>query len=344
MGSLAKRVRYLRSFLRRDLVHLNLQILYQCNYRCRICDFWKEPYSGMSRMTAADAAVMSEKLRAIGPLIVSIGGGEPLLHPELAGIIRTLARFHFPVMICNGWFITPENAREMFEAGLCEVSISLDYADPERHDRQRGVEGAFDRAVLALETLRRNRVLPHQRVHMISVVMDDNLDEIEPLILLAREIGVTYLVTMYSHGRGRREDLVPDRDISAHLLGLKNRYPEFVAVRGYLGRFSEAAANEQGVLPCYAGRNLFNIDCQGNVTPCIDRLDKVAGNILTDYLTDIRQALLRGQEENDCGGCWTSCRGNIESLMYGRGKLGNLIDLWRMTRDVPLEFPSVQGA
>lgn len=336
MHELSKRLRYAWSFIRRDLVHLNLQILYQCNFRCTICDFWKEPYRDMPMLSAADVRTIAGKLRTIGPLAVSVGGGEPLLHPEIYDIIRSLAEHHFPVMICNGSLMTPERARDLWAAGLYEVSISLDYADPEKHDRQRGFAGAFERACAGLEMLARTRIRPVQRVHMISVVMEDNLDEIEPLIRLAGKMGITYLVTLYSHGRGTKTARAPKRDVSRHLLQLRRKYPNFVALRGYLARFTESFDDTDGVKPCYAGKNLFNIDCQGNVTRCIDRLDHIAGNILNDDMRTIRKELRRQFEANDCGDCWTSCRGNFESILYGSGRIRNLIDSYHVTKAVPL--------
>jgi MoaA/NifB/PqqE/SkfB family radical SAM enzyme len=330
-----KKLRYLRSFLTQNLVHLNLQILYQCNFRCQICDFWKKPYRRMPRLSPEQTEIISDKLaQSIGPLIVSIGGGEPLIHRGLTKIIRALARHHFPVMICNGSLVTEEKARELFSAGLHEISISVDYASAEKHDAQRGVQGAFDRAIRALEILQANRQRSNQRVHMITVIMDDNIDDVEPLIQLSEKIGVSYLVTLYSDHRGDKENKVSRVDLTERLLDLQKRYPRFVALRGYLGRFTEAATT--GVSPCYAGKNLFNIDCQGNVSRCIDQLDHPAGNILTDDVPAIQHALLDQFESGDCNKCWTSCRGNFETLMYGKQRLQNLFDGYRVTRSIPL--------
>lgn len=333
MSDLVKRMKFFGAFLRRDFVHLNLQLLYQCNFHCRICDFWKPAYKDMPQLSAADVQIMVDKLP--GPMIVSIGGGEPLMHPELLPIIRILGKKHFPVMICNGWYVTPENARELFAAGLHEISISVDYADAAKHDKQRGVQGAFERALQALDTLNRSRIHASQRVHMISVVMDDNLDQIEPLIKLAGEMGITYLLTYYSHNRGKKDRRNAQEDVSAHLLALKRKYPHFVAIEGYLERFTDAAGDD-GIRPCYAGKNLLNVDCQGNVSRCIDHLDQSAGNILVDDFESIRMNLLRQFEANDCGACWTSCRGNFETLMYGEKRLRNLMDSYRVTRAIPL--------
>ncbi len=329
-----KFLRFARSFLGRRMVHLNLQILYDCNFRCRICDFWGEAYRDMPRLSAAQVRVAAGKLSALGPMIVSIGGGEPLLHDELPEITRILAREHFPVMITNGWFVTRERARALLAAGLDEASVSVDYADPRRHDAQRGMEGAFDKAVEALRILHESRAHATQRVHMISVIMDDNVDDVEPLIRLARDIGVTYLVTFYSDGRGNRGRRASPRDISLRLLALAARHPDFVALPGFIARFGEM--ENGGVRPCRAGRNLLTVDCQGNVTRCIDRLKDPVGNILTDDVRALRDRLLSRAASEGCGDCWTSCRGSIESLMYGGSRLADLRAYYRMVKPVPL--------
>jgi len=349
-----KRMKYVSSFMRKQMVHLNLQILYTCNFRCRICDFWKPPFTKMPKLSLDQVRIIADKIKIYGPQIVSIGGGEPLLHPELAGIIQCLAGDHFPVMICNGWYITPENAKALFRAGLYEASVSVDYATAEKHDRQRGVEGAFNRALNALRILQENRTSAHQRVHMISVIMDDNLDEVEAMIRLARDIGVTYLVTLYSGGRGEKESRVSRQDVGHLLSKLRKKYPDFVALPGYLEKFSAAAAGTPGdtnqhmnddhypgIFPCYAGKNLFNIDCQGNVTRCIDMLDEPVGNMLTDDAIEIRRKLLEKHLSNRCSRCWTSCRGNIETLMYGKKRLYNIFKMVPLLKKIKLTHPGL---
>ena len=331
-----KRAHMFYSCLRQRLVHLNLQILYQCNFRCTICDFWKPPFTDMPRLSLEQVRIIAEKLRPLGPQFISLGGGEPLMHKELFDIIRVLARDNFPIMICNGWYMTPEKARMLFEAGLYEVSISVDYADANKHDTHRNKPGAFERALEALVMLNENRVHPNQRVHMISVIMEDNIDEIEPLVKMCKEMGITYLLSFYSNSRGRKEARIQPAEIARQLLDIQKRYPEFVSLPEYLSRFAEAGEAGHGIGPCYAGKNLYNIDCQGNVTRCIDRLDEPVGNILTDPLEKIVEGLHEQFERQDCQDCWTSCRGSIEALFYGRQKIANLQAYYRMIKPVPL--------
>jgi AdoMet-dependent heme synthase len=336
LPDLRKKLRFARCFLHNQLIHVNLQILYTCNYRCGICDFWKPPWRQKPSLSAAQTEVISEKLNRIGPQIISIGGGEPMLHPELVAIVRALARHHFPVMITNGSLVTPELARELFAAGMIEISVSVDYSDPQKHDAQRGVAGAHARAIEALRNLQANRTHPEQRVNMISVILEDNLPDVERLLETCRELGITYLVTLYSHSRGAKPQRLAGVDISGQLLALKHRHRHFVALRGYLARFTEAAA-EGGIGPCHAGRNLCNIDSQGDVCLCIDRLEDPVGNILTDDIYQLERRLLECHQGNRCRDCWTSCRGSIEAMRHGRRRLTNLLDYYQMTRPVTLK-------
>ncbi len=326
-----KKLKYVSSFLRRKIIHTNLQLLYQCNFKCRICDFWKPAYDNAPRLSADDVRIISDKLAQVGPQIVSIGGGEPLMHPEIYEVISHLATHHFPVMICNGWFVTPEIAKELWKRGMYEISVSVDYADPSKHDKQRNKEGAYDHALKALKWLSDNRTNTTQRVHMISVIMKDNLYEVEPLIKICKDLGITYLVTLYSDSRGTKKCRSANLEVSQHLLKMKEKYPEFVVLRGYIDQFA-MAVEENGVSPCYAGKNLINIDSQGNVGMCIDRLDSVVGNILQDDMSVIEQKLLDAHKQNECGNCWTSCRGSIETLMYGKDLWGNVKDYYQMTK------------
>ena len=331
-----KGIKFTLAALRKQLIHLNLQLLYQCNFRCKICDFWTEEYKDYPQLSVVQIKLIEEKLKAIGPLIISLGGGEPLLHREIVPIINILSKNNFPVMISNGWFITEDFAKELFKAGLYEVSISIDYADPKKHDLQRGRDGAYTKAVNALKILKNARTKSYQRVHLISVVMDDNVDDIESLILLAKEIGITYLVTLYSDGRGKKEKYSNQDDISRYILNLKKKYKEFVALPGYLSRFSEFVNGGNGINPCYAGKNLFNIGSQGNVSLCIDRLDNPVGNIFVDDINSIRKKLFDMFLANTCGNCWTSCRGALESLLYDNSRASNIKAMYDSIRNLPL--------
>jgi MoaA/NifB/PqqE/SkfB family radical SAM enzyme len=307
-------MRLLVGFFTRRFINCNLQITYRCNFRCQICDFWKTGHDPADELSLDDIRLIGRRLNKLGTIIISLAGGEPLIREDLFDIITILNRAnHFPILITNGWFVNETVARDILRAGLQEISVSIDYRDPAKHDAQRGRKGAWERAVRALELLNRYRPSRRNRVHMISVLMDDNLQEIEDLIRLSRDLGVTYMVNLYSWNRGTKTPRLPGTKVSEYLLGLKAKYPEFVSLTTYIERFDKAIA-EGGIGNCQTGRLLLNIDNHGNVARCTETLDEPVGNILEEDVIAIRNRLHRLQQQNYCAQCWTSCRGFAESL------------------------------
>ena len=298
----------------RRLIHCNLQVTYRCNFQCRICDFWKPMYDKSHELSLADVRIIGEKLNRLGTLIISLAGGEPLIREDLPEIIRILNQAnHFPVLITNGWYVDEPFGRAILQAGLQEISVSVDYATPAKHDAQRGREGAWDRAIRALEILHRHRPDHRNRVHMISVLMDDNIDEVEPMIRIARELGVTYMINLYSWNRGTKAFRLPRGGVTRRLLELKRKYPEFVTLTSYIERFDRALATG-GIGDCQTGRLLLNVDRHGNVARCTETLDEPVGNLLTGDVRAIRDRLIQVQKASTCAQCWTSCRGFAECI------------------------------
>ncbi len=301
-------------FMRGRFVHCNLQVTYRCNFRCQICDFWKTAHDPAQELTLDDVRLIGRKLNRLGTMIVSLAGGEPLIRTDLEEIIALLnTASHFPILITNGWHVDAARAQSLLQAGLQEISVSVDYRDPAKHDAQRGCPGSWERAVAALQLLHRARPDRRNRVHMITVLMDDNLDEIEPLLRLARELDVTYMVNLYSWNRGAKARRLPHQRVTAHLLDLKRRYPEFISLTSYLEQMDRAVA-DGGIGNCQTGRLLLNIDHRGRVARCTEMLDEPVGSILTDGIDELRARLYAVQQAKQCGQCWTSCRGFAESM------------------------------
>ncbi|OGF65020.1 MAG: hypothetical protein A2Y62_14450 [Candidatus Fischerbacteria bacterium RBG_13_37_8] len=300
-------------------IHCNLQITHRCNFKCEICDFWKVEHLKERELTLSEITVISEKLSAYGTLVVSLAGGEPMIREDLLEIIRIIARHHFPIMITNGWYITHENAQSLWRAGLQEVSVSIDYLSPGKHDRQRGMEGSFDKGIEALKLLKQYRITPRNRVHMISVLMDDNVDDIEQLIDLSHEIGVTYMVNLYSYQRGKKNERLPARTITPFLLQLKKQHANFVSLTAYINKLDDAIQNG-GIGNCQAGKYYMNIDNYGNVARCTEMTDMPVGNILQESPASIKKKLYEAQKDSTCSQCWTSCRGWAES-MHGKDSM-----------------------
>ena len=114
-----RRLRLGAGFLHRKLIHCNLQVTYRCNFRCKICDFWKDGHDAAEELTVEEVGIIGERLNRLGTLIISLGGGEPLIREDLYRVIAVLnAADHFPILITNGWFVDEAVARDILRAGL----------------------------------------------------------------------------------------------------------------------------------------------------------------------------------------------------------------------------------
>jgi MoaA/NifB/PqqE/SkfB family radical SAM enzyme len=318
-SALEKKLRLLRTYLARHPLWCAWQVTYRCDFRCRFCHYWCDEMGNQPEQTLAEFQRGSAKLAQWGTLLISLAGGEPMLRDDIVEIVEAVGRWHFPFITTNGYQVDEKLAAELFAAGLWGISISIDYAQAQQHDRARGVEGAYERAVQALELFSRARRWPWQRVNLMCVLLDDNLDQIEPLLKLARRYDAYFMVQPYSVLKtGSRQFRYPDRiGVGEYLVGLRQKYPNFLSNPLFLSRFD--AALDGGVPNCAAGKAFFNIDSTGDIAICVENRHQPIANLYRDDMSTISRELRQSSRNNRCMQCWYNCRGEVESLynLYG---------------------------
>ena len=78
-----------------------------------------------------------DKLAELGTSIVTISGGEPMMHPELDEMIRHIrSRGMIAGLISNGYYFTPDRIKRLNEAGLDALQISIDNVNPDEVSRK----------------------------------------------------------------------------------------------------------------------------------------------------------------------------------------------------------------
>jgi GTP 3',8-cyclase len=135
----------------RALTDLRLSVTDRCNYRCVYCRTGNEG----AQFTELPIAIYARMLRvfvSLGIEKVRLTGGEPLLRHGLLELIRETAQMRpafsdAPLDIAittNGHLLAPM-ARELKEAGLSRITVSMDAVDPETFTRITRVPGSFER-------------------------------------------------------------------------------------------------------------------------------------------------------------------------------------------------------
>src|SRR5260370_26761025 len=101
----------------------------RCNLACEYCN----EYDDFSKPVPTDVMFQRvDKLGALGTSVVTISGGEPLLHPELDEIIGRIRKHGIVAgMITNGYLLMPDRIQQLNDAGLELLQISIDNVNPD---------------------------------------------------------------------------------------------------------------------------------------------------------------------------------------------------------------------
>ncbi len=126
---------------------LMLEPLFRCNLACAGCGKIDYPDKILNQRLSVDECL--EAVDSCGAPVVSIAGGEPLLHKELPEVVRgILARRKF-VYLCTNALLMEKKLDQYSPSPYFVWSVHLD-GDREDHDRSVCQEGVFDRAVAAI--------------------------------------------------------------------------------------------------------------------------------------------------------------------------------------------------
>lgn len=96
----------------------------RCNLSCTYCNEYDDH---SAPVPTADVLSRIDRLAALGTGIVTLSGGEPLLHPDLDQIVGHLrSRDMIATLITNGYLLTRDRIERLNRAGLDHLQISID--------------------------------------------------------------------------------------------------------------------------------------------------------------------------------------------------------------------------
>jgi len=137
----------LRGVERYPLV-LMLEPLFRCNLACAGCGKIDYPDEILDRRMSVEECLAAAD--ECGAPVVSIAGGEPLIHKEMPEIVRGLVQRKKFVYLCTNALLLPQRLDDYTPSPHLTFSIHLD-GNRERHDASVCRTGVFDRAVEAIK-------------------------------------------------------------------------------------------------------------------------------------------------------------------------------------------------
>lgn len=131
---------------------VELEPLYACNLHCAGCGKIQKPASQLKqRMPVEDAIAAIEEC---GAPMVSIAGGEPLLHPQIDQIVAELIARRKYVFLCTNALLIPKKLDKFRPSPYFAWAVHIDGL-AERHDASVCRPGVFDQAVAAVRECQR---------------------------------------------------------------------------------------------------------------------------------------------------------------------------------------------
>ncbi len=276
----------------------------RCNLACTYCN----EFDDFSKPVAIDVMLgRIDKLADLGTTIITISGGEPLLHPELDDIIaRVRKRGMIAGMITNGYLLVADRIRKLNAAGLDHLQISIDNVNPDEVSKK------------SLKVLDKKLQLLAEHadfhVNINSVVGGGIKDPGDALVVAKRAValGFTSTVGIIHDGSGQVQALAPrEREIYSQIKAFeKSSYSQF-------NKFQEAIADGQpNDWRCRAGGRYLYI-CEDGLVHYCSQQRGYPGKPLLEYSTaDVKREYLT---QKSCAPyCTVSC-------VHQSG----LIDFWR---------------
>src|SRR5262249_22272942 len=131
---------------------VELEPLFACNLKCAGCGKIQQPHDILKqRMPVAQAIGAIEEC---GAPMVSIAGGEPLMHPQLHEIVAELIKRKKYVFLCTNALLIPRHLDKFKPSRYFAWAVHIDGL-AERHDASVCKEGVFDEAVAAIKECQR---------------------------------------------------------------------------------------------------------------------------------------------------------------------------------------------
>ncbi|WOF16245.1 GTP 3',8-cyclase MoaA [Methanoplanus sp. FWC-SCC4] len=255
----------------RNVTNLRISLTSKCNLRCTYCHREGE-FEPKEEMSLEDIAEILRVAKKFGINSVKLTGGEPTIRKDIIDIIKAIPEGMEASMTTNGTLLAPI-AKDLKEAGLSRVNISIDSLDRERYKQisgkdmlpevLEGIEAAVDAGLTPVKL-------------NIVVLKGVNEDEVENFIRFAggrKEIILQFIELM---------DLDVDKgvsNVSELEEDLKKRSKTIITRRmHHRKKYCLEGAEVEVVRPMHnkefcANCNRLRVTSDGELKPCLLRHD-----------------------------------------------------------------------
>ena len=297
-----------------------ISITNRCNLHCKMCDI---PLQKHEELATYQWKEIISDFASLGAETVVFSGGEPLLRKDLLELIAFAKESSLKVCITsNGVMINKDLAKELSEAGVDVINISIDGLEV-IHDYLRG-EGNFNKALEALKYLKINNI----ELTIATMVSRYNYKDLVSIVNLAKNLGVTTIKLQPFNSlflkdeKAKADFFINSEDID----GLKNiikdvylkciEYGIAINPREYLERLPVYLSNKFLAKSkfCPALYSSLPLNAKGEFYPCWVNTQEsyLIADLSKERLINVwgknkHRRVIKNILDNGCFGCAMSC-------------------------------------
>lgn len=241
-----------------------IEITNSCNMKCKHC-MNRSIQNSNNGFEKEQILKLIDELHENKTEEIYISGGEPLLYPYIDEVILYAYSLDIKVTLATN-ALEISNHLDVIKKGVQLVSISLDGIG-ETHDKFRGVIGAFENCVKMFKLLKENNV----KTRISAMIWKENYEELEDMILLAKECGVSKvnLAFLIPEGRAKNDDTIKlSMDKYKETIESVNNLRKKYKTDDFDIELRRTNILDKDSIDCPGGKNLIHINVNGKVSPC----------------------------------------------------------------------------
>jgi MoaA/NifB/PqqE/SkfB family radical SAM enzyme len=278
----------------------------RCNLACTYCN----EFDDFSKPVPTDEMFQRiDKLGALGTSVVTISGGEPLLHPELDDVIRRIrSNGMIAGLITNGYFLVPDRIQRLHRAGLEWLQISIDNVNP---------DDVSKKSLKVLDKKLQN-LAEHADFHVnINSVVGGGVSNPQDALAIGKRavaLGFTSTIGIIHDGSGQLQPLgEEERRIYDEMKSWEKR--SFTRVNAFQDNIAKGLSNDWR---CRAGARYLYICEDGLVHYCSQQRGYPGVPLVNYTRDDIRREYLT--EKGCAPNCTVSCVHQVSIFDNWRGR------------------------
>ncbi len=307
----------------------------RCLFKCAYCD-GPLNRSGEAELNLEAVSRLADNISKLGVVFMVITGGEPLTRADLEEVVGLFAKTGMITRLqTTGIGLTEKRAEALFGAGLDAFSVSLDTLNPGLQNRLCGVDGVFEKIMIALSAILRKRPADSFFNGVNIVATRENLEHIPGIVAFCSHVGLfSSIIPIHSRYSGEdghilrtsgkdvrgggvqlsfeKEDEARLRSIFATVTAMKRRGHTVINSYWYLSKMADYLVGRMPSWRCDGSFLYLTISSSGRLFPCVD-VDPGTGfgNAANkDFTAAFHSKELRRRMRaivNSCDGCFYPC-------------------------------------